>query len=141
MGCMNPICCAHKLKIFLVDDSGIVRQRLASMLVQVGSVEVVGMADDPDTALESLVATHANVLMLDPHLTAGSGLNMIGAVKCKHLPVVMIVLTNHSNAAFRTACLSAGADYFFDKTTEYEQARAVIESLARHASLSRTQFD
>ncbi|WP_087135389.1 response regulator [Caballeronia arationis] len=138
---MNPICCEPKLKIFLVDDPGIVRQRLASMLVQIGGVEVVGMADDLDTALESLIATHANVLMLDSHLTSGSGLNMINAVKRHHLPVVMIVLTNHSNAAIRTACLSAGANYFFDKTTEYEQARAVIENLARRAPLSRTQSD
>jgi DNA-binding NtrC family response regulator len=71
------------------------------------------------------------VAFVDLRLAVGSGLDVLAAISQRALPVVTIVFTNHSGTQFRSASLAAGASYFFDKTTEYDAARATVERLAR----------
>ena len=44
----------------------------------------------------------------------------------------------YSSALFREACLSAGANYFFDKASEFNLSRDVIERIARARPASTT---
>ena len=73
-------------------------------------------------------SSQADVVIVDLRLADGSGLELIGTLSKAAPRVVTIVLTNHSAPAFREACALAGADYFFDKTVEFDAM--VIESLA-----------
>ena len=68
-------------------------------------------------------------MLVDLRLADGSGLDLIGMLSKATPRVVTIVLTNHSAPAFREACATAGADYFFDKTVEFDAACRAIESL------------
>jgi len=43
------------------------------------------------------------------------------------------VLTNQPDPQYREACMAAGADHFFDKSTEFERIGDVIRQM-RHAS-------
>jgi DNA-binding NarL/FixJ family response regulator len=45
--------------------------------------------------------------------------------------VPRIVLTNYAIAIFRERALSLGADYFFDKSLQFDQAVELLEKLAR----------
>ncbi|SAL84452.1 response regulator receiver protein [Caballeronia choica] len=119
------------LKVFLVEDSSPLRQRIIAMVESIEGVELGGVAEESQAALDGIKATHAEAVIVDLRLTGDSGLEVIAGIQRERLPVVTIVLTNYSDAAFRNACRSAGADFFFDKTTEYELARATIERLAR----------
>jgi hypothetical protein len=40
------------------------------------------------------------------------------------------VLTNHANPQYRRLCLEAGANWFFDKSTEFRKIKGVISGLA-----------
>jgi len=118
------------LKIFLIDDSGLVRRRLSALIDALAGVVVVGESEEADTALGCIRMTRADLVIVDPHLAAGNGMAIVAALGRAKLPVVTIVLTNHSGPAFRAACQRAGASYFFDKTSEYELARDTIVRLA-----------
>lgn len=61
------------LKIFLVDDSPLVRQRIAALIGVIKGVEIVGEAEDASDALSGIAATHADVVIVDLRLTGGSG--------------------------------------------------------------------
>jgi DNA-binding NarL/FixJ family response regulator len=39
---------------------------------------------------------------------------------------VFIVLTNHASPPYRRACTKAGAQYFFDKSSEFGRISTVI---------------
>jgi len=41
------------------------------------------------------------------------------------------VLTNSAHAAFRDRCLALGADYFFDKPTDFDAVARVLVERAR----------
>jgi len=127
------------LKIFLVDDSPLVRQRIAALVGAIQAVEIVGEAEEASDALSGIAATNADVVVVDLRLTGGSGMDVLAGLAQSSRPVITIVLTNYSSAAIREACLSAGANYFFDKTSEFNLARDVIKSIAasRAASTDR----
>jgi FixJ family two-component response regulator len=41
-----------------------------------------------------------------------------------------VVLTNFSSSPMKAMCTRKGADYFFDKSTEFENAIAAIEEMS-----------
>jgi len=118
------------LKIFLVEDSPLVRRRIAALIGAIKGVEIVGEAEDAGDALSGIAATNADVVVVDLRLTGGSGMDVLAGLAQSSRPVITIVLTNYSSAVIREACLSAGANYFFDKTSEFNLARDVIKSIA-----------
>ncbi|SOE91903.1 Response regulator receiver domain-containing protein [Burkholderia sp. D7] len=118
------------LKIFLVDDSPLVRQRIAALIGAIKGVEIVGEAEDAGDALSGIAATDADVVIVDLRLTGGSGLDVLAGLAQSSRLVITIVLTNYSSAVICKTCLSAGANYFFDKTSEFNLARDAIERIS-----------
>jgi two-component system, NarL family, response regulator DevR len=119
------------LKIFLVEDSSPVRQRLAALIKPIVNADVVGEAEDADTALTSIATSRADVVIVDLRLAGSDGLELVSNLSHGTRKVITIVLTNYSTEAFREASFAAGADYFFDKTTEFDLARDTIAHIAR----------
>jgi DNA-binding NarL/FixJ family response regulator len=126
------------LKVFLVEDSPLVRRRIAALIGAIKGVEIVGEAEDAGDALSGIAATDADVVILDLRLTRGSGSDVLAGFARSRQPVITIVLTNYSSAMVREACLSAGANYFFDKLSEFDLARNMIESIAHARAASAT---
>lgn len=118
------------LRVFLIEDYGPIRRRIASLIETLTDVVVVGEAEDVPTALAGIVASAADVVIVDLRLTHGSGLELLASLSHEGAQVISIVLTNHTDQAFRNACLSAGAHFVFDKTAEFERAKGVLEKLA-----------
>ena len=48
-------------------------------------------------------------------------------------PPTIIVLTNYAFPEFETACRAAGADYFFDKSTQVGAVKLLLQSIRRGA--------
>ena len=125
---MNP---HAMLKVFLVDDSPLVRRRLAALFDALPGVTIVGEAEESDAALHGIRATGADLAIVDLHLAGGNGMTVIESLANGTPRILTMVLTNHSSPAFRTACHDAGADYFFDKTFEHELVRDTVRRLAK----------
>ena len=119
------------LKVFLIEDSLLVRERLAALIATIPGVEIVGEAGDADMAVSGLATCDADVAVVDLQLGETSGMDVLAALARHDRRVVSIVLTNHSTKSVREACMGLGADYFFDKTGEFKLALDTIEQLAR----------
>lgn len=89
-------------------------------------------------ALADIAAKDADIVVMDLGLTGGSGLDIMSSLVRNHRPVVTMVLTNLSGEVYRETCLSAGATYFFDKTTEFDLALGAIRRIAREHSAGGT---
>jgi two-component system, NarL family, response regulator DevR len=119
------------LRVFVVDGSVLVRQRLAARIEPpVGKAQVVGEAEDVETALCGIQASAPEVVILDLRLADSHGIDLLHALRDRTDSIVTIVLTNHSTRVFREASFMAGADYFFDKTTEFDVAMNTVAQLA-----------
>ena len=105
------------MKVLVVDDSGIVRDRLKDMLSEATEGEAIGQAKDQQEATELLRDLNPEVMVLDIQMPGGSGIDLLHKVKRGQPPPLVIVLTNLSYPQYRKKCMDAGADFFFDKST------------------------
>ena len=128
---MDTAVSAIASKVYLVDAAVEVRRRLARLLGAIAGVEIAGEAEDGDAALEGILASDADIVVLDLRLADGTSLELIQALSRSHPAIIKIVLTNHTARAFRAACEAAGADFFFDKTSEFDAACRTIAGIAR----------
>ena len=120
------------LKLFLVDDSVYIRQRLTRMLAQLKGVEIVGQATEASQAIQAILHLKPDVVLLDIGLAGeATGINVLQNVKQKKSTPVVIVLTNYPYQEYQRKCLDAGADFFFDKSTQFERVVPVIEQLLK----------
>ena len=117
------------LNVFIVDDSQIVRDRLTSLLNELGSIKIVGYADNPLSATESIVATQPDIVILDIFLVGGSGIHVLKNIRSRNIASKVIVLTNYAQEQYRKKCFEEGADFFFDKSIEFDKIVEVIQKL------------
>ena len=117
------------LKVMIVDDSLIVRSRLLMMLAGLDGVEITGQMGDAKLANKAITVSKPDVVILDFQLLAGTGLDVLHHIKKSGVKPKVIMLTNYATEQLRTKCVSSGADYFFDKSTEFEEVLDVITAL------------
>jgi len=113
-------------KVFIVDDSPVVRERLATLLSDLPSVEIVGQAEIAFEAISATRRLKPDVMLLDISMPGGSGIHVLEMVKKERPAPLVIMLTNFAHEQYRQKCLQLGADYFFDKSTEFEKVLSVL---------------
>jgi len=113
-------------KVFIVDDSPVVRERLATLLSDLPSVEIVGQAEIAFEAISATRRLKPDVMLLDISMPGGSGIHVLEMVKQERPAPLVIMLTNFAHEQYRQKCLQLGADYFFDKSTEFEKVLHVL---------------
>jgi DNA-binding NarL/FixJ family response regulator len=105
---------------------------LTELLAAPGRVEVVGVGDTESGTIDSIRAMRPDVVVLDLQLKAGSGVNVIRAVRQMDdlRGVRLMVTSNHVSPQMRNGCLELGADDYFDKVKELGKLTARINELA-----------
>ena len=116
------------MKVFIVEDSQPVRERLSEMLSALPGTDVVGHATRADTAIHDILALRPDVVVLDLTLASGSGFDVLRAVRDQAPEVDFYVLSNF--ATYRVFAERLGARAFFDKSTEFERLRDVVAERA-----------
>jgi DNA-binding NarL/FixJ family response regulator len=122
------------MRVFIADDSSLVVERLAGLLEEVSGVEFVGHAADVTQAVDDILELKPDALILDLHMPGGSGLDVLRALRSLHLELPVIICTNYSDSEYRDECLSAGANFFLDKSTEFEKIPSILRGLMRKKS-------
>ena len=122
------------MKVLIVDDSEILRDRLMAMLSEIIELENISQAKDVPDAMNSFQKLHPDVVILDIRMPGGSGIEVLQEMKKSSRPPVAIVFTNYPYPQYRRKCMEAGADFFFDKSTEFDKAMEVLKRLSRNQS-------
>ena len=120
------------LKIYLVEDSPVIRDNLIATLEELVPVHVVGVAEDEVTALRWLRESGepVDLVIVDLFLKSGSGLGLLGAAQGWSWHPRMVVLSNYARPEMRRTCLALGADQVFDKSTEIDALVQYCAALA-----------
>jgi DNA-binding NarL/FixJ family response regulator len=121
----------HVLKVLIVDDSPLIRERLDRMLSELEQVEIVGPAEDGNQALRLFDESQPAVVLLDLEIPGRNGLEVLLEVRKRAEACVVVVLTNYDLPDFRNACLRAGADFVLRKSTEFERVVEIVRELVQ----------
>lgn len=116
-------------KVFLAEDSAMIRERLIEMINEIGGFEVVGEAATFDEAVSGIIKSRPDIAIFDVQLAKGSGIDALAAAKRRQPALRGIVLTNYATPQHEKASIDAGAEYFLDKTSDFEKIVEILQSM------------
>jgi DNA-binding NarL/FixJ family response regulator len=118
------------MRILVADGSGLLRERLVSLLSELAGVEMVGQAQDASETLEAICELKPDVVILDTKMRGGSGIEVLKQTRQHHPSTILMILTNQSYQQYRKKYLEAGADFFFSKSSELKLLVGTVRDLA-----------
>lgn len=91
----------EKIKVLIVDDEPLARERIRDLLAGDAEIGVIAEAENGRAALEKIAASLPDVLFLDiqmPHLDGFQMLNALGAECARQIPAIVFVTAYDSYA-------------------------------------------
>jgi DNA-binding NarL/FixJ family response regulator len=116
------------VKVFLVEDSPMLRERLEKMLAAIPGAQTVGHAPTARDAIAGIEAARPDAVVLDIQLEEGTGFDVMRAVRPSQPAVGFYVLTNFAHEGYRRMAEKLGARGFFDKSKEIEALQAALRA-------------
>lgn len=117
------------MKVLVVDDSALLRERLISMISDLPGVMAIAQAQDAPEALNSVQKLNPDVVILDIRLSDGNGIEVLQKMKKDNSAAVTIMFTNYPYPQYRKKCQEVGADFFFAKSTEFHKITDVLKQI------------
>jgi len=118
------------MKIYLVEDSPLVLERLKGMLEEIPGARVVGHAASADEAIPAIYAERPDFVVLDLRLAQGTGFDVLRALQPCLPQTEFCMLSNFASEPYRKAALGLGAIDFFDKTRDFDRVRDLVATRA-----------
>ena len=118
------------MKVFVVEDSPLVRERLVEIIEVEGGHNVVGQAETYDGAVQGITSTRPDVGIFDIKLAIGNGIDAMAEAKRRVPGLVGIVMSNYATPQHMKASTEAGAAFFLDKSCDFERITEILSSIA-----------
>ena len=122
------------MRIFIADHSEILRVRLVDMLSEIEGIEIIDQAQDSLDAITSVEKLNPHVVILDIRMPPINGIKVLEAIKKNDQSPKVIIFTNYPYPQYRKRCMDVGADFFFDKSTEFEKLVDTVKYLVHNCS-------
>ncbi|MBK6444417.1 MAG: response regulator transcription factor [Bacteroidetes bacterium] len=115
------------LKVLIADDSPIIVQRIRDLISDMEFVSSIGYANDGRETLALVEYMNPDVVILDIKMPGLNGLQVLDEIRKQQNHVKVILFTNHTDEYFKTQCLQRGADFFLDKSTDFELIPEILK--------------
>lgn len=125
------------LKVLTVEDSPVIVARIDEMLADVKGVSFSGNIASIPQAMDYIKVHRPEVIILDIHLRSPdgkTGINLLNILKKLYPDLVIMMLTNLSDDRYRLLCREYGADYYFDKSHDFDKIPDVLTMLIQQRS-------
>jgi DNA-binding NarL/FixJ family response regulator len=120
------------MKVFIVDDSRAFRKELINLLVsKLKEVEIVGQAQDSVKAMEAIQRLKPDAVILGIPISGVNGIHFVKNIKKDKLAPIVMILTHYPYRQYRKKYMDAGADFFFDKSTEFDKITEILKKLTQ----------
>ncbi|CUW41615.1 Chemotaxis protein CheY [Magnetospirillum sp. XM-1] len=120
------------VSVLVVDDSGVARKRLASLLEEFG-YGVVGFAADGAEAVAMFQSLRPDLVTMDITMPGMDGIAATSQIMEAHPSAVIVVVSSHGQESMVLDALDAGAKDYIVKTVEKEALRTALRKVvARH---------
>jgi len=95
------------VRVLIIDDEPLARQRITDLLRREGGVEIVGEAEDGIAAVEAIRRLQPDIVFLDVQMPGKTGLQVLDEVGANKMPVTVFVTAydQHALAAFELAAV------------------------------------
>lgn len=129
------------LRVFVIEDSPILLERIAEAIADQPALLLVGTADCEQDALVKIRTLKPEALVVDIKLREGNGLNVLAQLKWgdgEEAKPKIVVFTNYPRQEYLRNSKQLGADYFLDKSTQFADLPKVLIGLGGHEQTGAT---
>jgi DNA-binding NarL/FixJ family response regulator len=120
-----------KIDILIVDDSITILTRMKEILSEIKCVKTIYIATNSNDAMDLLLLRQPELILLDINMPHKNGIELLKEVKLLYPKVKVMMVTNQSVDYYKPICMELGAEYFIDKSTEFELIPDIIESISK----------
>lgn len=109
------------MRVFVLDESAVIRERLKAILSRLPEMEVIGEAGDPIEGIHFIRQLKPDAVILDFRSHRRSGIDIARNIKKITPSPIVVMLTNRLCPTSRKECMDNEVDFFFDKFTELDK--------------------
>ncbi|NAS25783.1 response regulator [Herbidospora sp. NEAU-GS84] len=114
------------VRVLVVDDQGLIREAIASLLGVQPGVTVVGTAADGHEAVEQAVAMRPDVVLMDVRMPRMDGVRAVAALRDRAPEVRVVMLTTFDDEEYVLEALRAGATGYLLKDLPARELAAAV---------------
>lgn len=118
-----------KLRVLIVDDHGIVRAGIRSLLEGQSDIEVVGEAAGGEEAFEKAKEFRPDIVLMDIAMPGMNGIEATRLIKQEFPDISVLVLSMHDDEEFFFPVLRAGASGYVLKEAEPHELLYAIRTV------------
>lgn len=116
----------EKIRLILADDHPKVRSSMRTRLTHESDLEIVGEAANSMQMIKHTLATLPQVILIDPIMRDGKGIEAIERIRAKFPDIVIVVLTALVDPKLTVELRKAGARVILPKGTPTEEILRVL---------------
>ena len=109
-----------QIRVLVVDDHDLLREGVVGTLSSFDDIEVVGEANNGQTAVALVADLQPDVVIMDLVMPEGSGLDAIKKISANHPNTKVMALTSFTDGSLVRRAIEAGATSFLFKTRSEE---------------------
>lgn len=124
-----------KQRVLLVDDHEVVRLGLRALLERHPQFEIVGEAASAREAIEQVVNSHPDVVVMDIRLPGTSGIEACEEITTRFPETRVLMLTSYAEDEMLFSAIRAGASGYVLKQIGGDELVKALEAVARGEAL------
>jgi DNA-binding NarL/FixJ family response regulator len=124
------------MNILVADDSDFIRASIIKSLQKIDKLDIFFEAKDVNQAIDLVKKFQPEIVLIDIKMPGGNGFDVLKAVKEQKEKSLTIMLTNYTFPHYKDKSLNEGADFFFDKATDFDKVFSIIDDYSQQTSIT-----
>ena len=125
---------ANKIRVAVVEDSALFRDRVECFLGQECNAFVVGAAATVSAAILLIHQQHPDLLLLDVLLEGGTGVAVLDYLRSADERIPVVIMTNAPSRELENCCFALGAEWCLDKLRIADAVPGICSEVALKTS-------
>jgi len=117
------------IRVMLVDDQGIVREGLSSLLTAKPDLEIVGEAENGQVAVERALELQPDIILMDMRMPVMDGVAATQAIRQQAPQINILVLTTFDDEEYVSQAMRLGAKGYLLKDTPSDELAEAIRAV------------
>src|SRR6478752_5248389 len=118
-----------QIKVVLVEDHPMFRERIAQLINKDLQMTVCGEAENTTDAMRIILEMKPDIAIVDITLTGSSGLELIKDMKSQGIETPVLVLSMHDELLYAERALRAGAKGYITKNQASSQVKLAVQTV------------